>query len=55
MFLAPELVPELVVATDVYTWKLLRRDQDLSREQTRDSIRRTVHALLALNPEETQP
>ena len=30
----PELVPELVVATDVYTWKLLRRDQGLSRDET---------------------
>ena len=32
MFLAPDLVPELVVATDVYTWKRGRRDQGVSRE-----------------------
>jgi AcrR family transcriptional regulator len=54
----PDLLPELVVATDVYTWKLLRRDQGLSADATRDSVRRTVLALLALEPEtdeETQP
>jgi AcrR family transcriptional regulator len=48
----PDLLPELVVATDVYTWKLLRRDQGLSADATRDSIRRNVLALLALEPEE---
>jgi AcrR family transcriptional regulator len=46
MFQAPELVPELVVATDVYTWKLLRRDQGLSREETAAAIRRIIEALL---------
>jgi AcrR family transcriptional regulator len=46
MFLAPELVPELVVATDVYTWKRLRRDQGLSREQTAAAVMRIVEALL---------
>ena len=46
MFLAPELVPELVVATDVYTWKRLRRDQGLSREQTTAAVMRIVEALL---------
>ena len=51
MFGRPDLVHELVVATDVYSWKLLRRDQGLSQEATRDSIRRTVRALLALAPE----
>ncbi len=34
MFGHPELVPQLVVGTDVYAWKLLRRDQGLSRRQT---------------------
>jgi AcrR family transcriptional regulator len=48
----PDLLPELVVATDVYTWKLLRRDQGLSAHATRASIRRNVLALLALDPEE---
>jgi AcrR family transcriptional regulator len=46
MFQAPELVPELVVATDVYTWKLLRRDQGLSRDDTLASILKIVEALL---------
>ena len=46
MFLAPELVPELVVATDVYTWKRLRRDLGLSRDQTAAAILRIVQALL---------
>jgi AcrR family transcriptional regulator len=46
MFLAPELVPELVVATDVYTWKLLRRDQGLSRDETVASILKIIEALL---------
>jgi AcrR family transcriptional regulator len=46
MFQAPELVPELTVATDVYAWKLLRRDQGLSREQTTAAIRHMVQAIL---------
>jgi AcrR family transcriptional regulator len=46
MFGDPELVPELVVATDVYTWKLLRRDQELSRDATAAAMRRIVDALL---------
>lgn len=46
MFRAQELVPELVVATDVYTWKLLRRDQGLSRDETTAAILRIVQALL---------
>jgi AcrR family transcriptional regulator len=46
MFRAPELVAELVVATDVYTWKLLRRDQGLSRKDTTAAMRRIVEALL---------
>jgi AcrR family transcriptional regulator len=47
----PDLVPELVSATDVYTWKLLRRDQGLSRKATSRAVRRIVLALLALEPE----
>jgi AcrR family transcriptional regulator len=46
MFGAPDLVPELVVATDVYAWKLLRRDQGLSRDETVAAILRIVQALL---------
>jgi hypothetical protein len=46
MFGASELVPELVVATDSYTWKLLRRDQGLSRDETLASMLKIVEALL---------
>jgi AcrR family transcriptional regulator len=46
MFLAPGLVAELGVATDVYTWKLLRRDQGLSRDETAAAMQRIVDALL---------
>lgn len=38
-------VAELIVATDVFTWKLLRRDQRLSRDQTITAIRELVEAL----------
>lgn len=37
----------LVVATDVYAWKLLRRDRVLSRERTETLLRHLVDALLA--------
>jgi AcrR family transcriptional regulator len=46
MFGASELLPELIVATDVYTWKLLRRDQGLSRDETVAAMLRIVQALL---------
>src|SRR5262245_5688193 len=46
MFGAPELVPELIVATDVYAWKLLRRDQGLSRDESVAALLRIVQALL---------
>ena len=39
-------LPELIVATDVYTWKLLRRDQGLSRDETVAAMLRIVQALL---------
>jgi AcrR family transcriptional regulator len=37
-----QLVDLLVVATDVYAWKLLRRDRGLSRNQTTERVRRLV-------------
>jgi AcrR family transcriptional regulator len=43
---AAELTDLLVVATDVYTWKLLRRDRGLSRDRTEDRMSRLVDALL---------
>ena len=36
---------QLVVATDVYTWKLLRRDKGLSRTETITAMRELVLAL----------
>ncbi len=36
---------QLVVATDVYTWKLLRQDKGLSRSQTITAMRELVAAL----------
>jgi AcrR family transcriptional regulator len=46
MFGTPEVLAELLVATDVYTWKLLRRDQGLSRDETVAAMLRIVQALL---------
>jgi len=40
------LVDLLVVATDVYTWKLLRRDRGLSRARTTTRITDLVRAVL---------
>jgi AcrR family transcriptional regulator len=37
----------LVVATDVYAWKLLRRDRGLDRDGTERSMLRLVNAVLA--------
>src|SRR5829696_898822 len=39
------LFAELIAVCDVYFWKLLRRDLDLSREQTALAIRETILAL----------
>jgi AcrR family transcriptional regulator len=38
-------VAQLVAVTDVYTWKLLRRDKGLSREQTVLAVRELVEKL----------
>ncbi|MFC6287538.1 TetR/AcrR family transcriptional regulator [Nocardioides sp. GCM10027113] len=40
----------LVVATDVYAWKLLRRDRGLSRAATEARLRRLVGLLLDVGP-----
>ncbi len=42
-----EAVDLLVVATDVYTWKLLRRDRGLSLPRTRARMETLVRAVLA--------
>lgn len=36
----------LTVATDIYAWKLLRRDRDLGRAETEQRMRRLVHAIV---------
>ncbi|WBB70085.1 TetR/AcrR family transcriptional regulator [Micromonospora sp. WMMD812] len=41
----------LVVATDVYTWKLLRRDRGLSRRRAEQRVRQLIDAVLALETE----
>ena len=47
---AEALTDLLVVATDVFTWKLLRRDRGLSRRETESRIRRLVEAVLGPPP-----
>lgn len=42
-----ELIDLLVVATDVYTWKLLRRDRALERRQAEERVKRLIAAILA--------
>lgn len=42
-----ELLDLLVVATDVYTWKLMRRDRGHSRAQTEHRMNTLVSAVLA--------
>jgi AcrR family transcriptional regulator len=44
----------LHAATDVYTWKLLRRDLGLSRRATSDTMTRIVTALLRTTPADTR-
>jgi AcrR family transcriptional regulator len=41
-----ELLDLLVVATDVYTWKLLRRDRGLSRQATEQRMLRLIDSIL---------
>jgi AcrR family transcriptional regulator len=43
---AEALTDLLVVATDVYAWKLLRRDRRLGRQRTEQRMRRLVDAVL---------
>lgn len=46
------MVDLLVVATDAYTWKLLRRDRGLSRAQTERRMNTLVHAILGTGEKE---
>jgi len=43
----PIIVNLLVVATDVYTWKILRRDRRLSRKHAEEQMRYLTDAILA--------
>ncbi|MFT3871405.1 MAG: TetR/AcrR family transcriptional regulator [Nocardioides sp.] len=45
-----ELVDLLVVATDLYTWKLLRRDRGLSRRRVHQRMTALVRAVLTAVP-----
>ena len=45
-------IAQLVVATDVYAWKLLRRDRGLSRGSTEARLKQLVGAVLAHHPQE---
>jgi AcrR family transcriptional regulator len=45
-----ECLDLLVVATDVYTWKLLRRDRGMSTARTRARMEVLVRAVLAAPP-----
>ena len=42
-----ELLDLLVVATDVYAWKLLRLDRGLSRSRTQERLETLVRTVLA--------
>jgi AcrR family transcriptional regulator len=42
-----DLAALLTVVTDVYVWKLLRRDQSLDRDQTEQRMRDLIEAILA--------
>jgi len=50
-----EVVDLLVVATDVYAWKLLRRDRRLARTETEDRMTRLVRAVLDHYPAVHRP
>ena len=43
----------LVVATDIYTWKLLRHDRGLTRSQTQERMTALVEAVLATRQHQT--
>lgn len=47
-----ELVDLLVIATDVYTWKLLRRDRGLDRGRAQSRVTHLIEAVLAAGQQE---
>lgn len=48
-----EIADLLVVATDLYTWKVLRRDRALSQRDAEQRTRTLIAAVLAATPEGT--
>lgn len=50
-----ETIDLVVVATDVYTWKLLRRDRGLSRTETEHRIKTLVTAVLTAAHDRKDP
>lgn len=42
---SPRRLAQLIAVTDVYTWKLLRRDRGLSRSQTELAIRELIEGV----------
>jgi len=45
------LIDLLVIATDVYTWKLLRRDRHLDRPTAEARVRKLIAGILGTNTE----
>jgi hypothetical protein len=41
-----QMMPALLAATDVYVWKLLRRDFNLGRKQVESTMQRLVRGVL---------
>jgi AcrR family transcriptional regulator len=41
---------QFVTATDIYTWKLLRRDRGLSKQQTKLAMRELIEPLMKVRP-----
>jgi len=50
VFAVPNRTSELLVLTDIYVWKLLRRDQGLSVKATASTMHRMVDAVLTRPP-----
>jgi AcrR family transcriptional regulator len=42
-----KVIDALVIANDVYTWKLLRRDMKKTREETAEAMRKLIQAVLS--------
>ena len=45
---------QLTAVTDVYTWKVLRRDLGLSRHEAEESVRELIDKIVARRPDSTK-